>query len=128
MSPITVHSPDFDEGGPVPTEFTCRGAGRVPALTWTGVPPDTRSLALVVDDPGAPFVHWIALGLAADSTGITDGAPADAVEAANGAGRPEWYPPCPTSPLGRPPPSARAPRRRSPSSPASPSTPSPRAR
>jgi Raf kinase inhibitor-like YbhB/YbcL family protein len=52
----------FPEGGEIPKEFTCEGAGISPALEWTGQPRDTKSFALIMDDPDAPsgtFNHWL---------------------------------------------------------------------
>jgi phosphatidylethanolamine-binding protein (PEBP) family uncharacterized protein len=46
-----------------------------PLLAWSGVPPNAKSLALIVDDPDAPdpaapkrtWVHWVRM--TADATG-----------------------------------------------------------
>src|SRR6185436_5863183 len=63
---IAVTSPAFADGAAIPEEFTCRGAGTSPPLSWTGLPAGTGSVALVVQDPDAPsgtFVHWVLTGL-----------------------------------------------------------------
>jgi Raf kinase inhibitor-like YbhB/YbcL family protein len=96
-SPITVTSPAFEAGGAIPDTFTCRGAGDVPPLAWTGVPAGADSLALVVHDPDAPrgpFLHWVVVGIPASATGMAE-LPAGAAEGLNSAGRHGWYPPCP---------------------------------
>ncbi|MGZ4639021.1 MAG: hypothetical protein ACXV2J_08165, partial [Actinomycetes bacterium] len=51
---LTVRSPAFAEGGPIPRDFTCKGANISPPLQWSGVPSTARALALVVSDPDAP--------------------------------------------------------------------------
>jgi hypothetical protein len=59
---ITITSTAFSEGGMIPKEFTCDGSNVSPALSWSGIPPGTKSLALVCDDPDAPmgtWVHWV---------------------------------------------------------------------
>ncbi|MDB5058164.1 MAG: hypothetical protein JWO59_1636 [Chloroflexi bacterium] len=70
-SPLTLRSPLFHDGGALPTTaeysggFGCNGGNTVPTLTWAGVPPKTKSLALVVIDPDgaagavAGWVHWV---------------------------------------------------------------------
>lgn len=61
-----LSSPAIPTGGPIPALFTCEGADVSPPLRWRGVPPGTKSLALLVHDPDAPggdFVHWILVGL-----------------------------------------------------------------
>ena len=58
---FTLSSPDFEDGGDIPKEFSCQGAGTQPAMRWSGVPDGTKSLTLVVFDPDAGqngFVHW----------------------------------------------------------------------
>ena len=100
-SSITVTSSAFQDGRPIPAQFTCDGAGAVPPLSWSGTPTDAAALAVVVDDPDAPsgtFTHWIVLDLPSATTGIDGGAvPSGAVQAKNSGSRTGWFPPCPPS-------------------------------
>src|SRR5687767_1195680 len=61
---IAVTSPAFAAGAPIPLRHSAYGDGVSPALSWTGLPTGTRSLALMMEDPDAtsarPFVHWLA--------------------------------------------------------------------
>lgn len=60
---LEVRSPNFEDGAAIPETYTCEGADISPGLEPANVPPDTVSLALVVDDPDAPqvvWVHWVA--------------------------------------------------------------------
>ena len=71
-----LRSPAFAEGGSIPARFTCSGEDLSPPLEWSGVPAKARSLALIVHDPDAPggdFVHWMAIGLPADSRSLKEG-------------------------------------------------------
>ena len=47
-------SPAFKSGAAIPARHTCQGADVSPPLAWAGVPPSTKSLVLIVDDPDAP--------------------------------------------------------------------------
>jgi len=51
---LSLVSADFDAGGSIPAVHTCEGTDTAPALSWSGVPPGTKSFALIVDDPDAP--------------------------------------------------------------------------
>ncbi len=60
--PLTLSSPAFEPGQPIPRKHTCQGADTSPALQWSEPPPGTHSLALIMDDPDAPagtWVHWV---------------------------------------------------------------------
>jgi Raf kinase inhibitor-like YbhB/YbcL family protein len=60
---FSVKTTAFQEGGTLPRKYTCDGSDLSPALTWTGAPAGTESLALIADDPDAPvgtWTHWIA--------------------------------------------------------------------
>lgn len=76
IEPMTVTSPAFGNGAPIPERYTCEGDNLSPPLSWSGVPAGTAGLAVVVDDPDAPrgtFVHWIVLGIAPGTTGLEEG-------------------------------------------------------
>jgi len=97
---LSVSSTAFLADGAIPVQFTCDGAGRAPALTWTGVPADTRSVAILVDDPDAkngPFMHMLVTNLSPDQTSLDLGAalPAEASLARNDTGSLGYLAPCP---------------------------------
>ena len=71
-----LSSPHFTEGEPIPSAFSCDGQDVSPELAWTGVPPDTVSLVLILDDPDAPvgtWDHWVLFNMPADRVGLSDG-------------------------------------------------------
>ena len=52
----------FPENAAIPQKYTCDGQNVSPAVEWSGAPPQTRSFALILDDPDAPvglFTHWL---------------------------------------------------------------------
>jgi Raf kinase inhibitor-like YbhB/YbcL family protein len=75
---LTLTSPAFKDGQPIPQKFTCQGADVSPALQWTAAPPSTKSLVLICDDPDAPagtWVHWVLYNLPPRATGLPEGVP-----------------------------------------------------
>jgi hypothetical protein len=64
---ITVTSTAFSDGGAMPKVSAGKGVGdnTSPQLSWTGVPPKTRQLVLIVDDVDVPLprplLHSIAV-------------------------------------------------------------------
>ena len=64
---IALTSLAFGDGAPVPARFTADGAGASPPLAWTGLPPGTARVVLLVEDAGSPtpnpLVHLIAWNL-----------------------------------------------------------------
>jgi Raf kinase inhibitor-like YbhB/YbcL family protein len=109
---MDLKSDDFEAGGELPRDATCEGANTSPALAWSGVPPEAKSLALIIDDPDAPdpaapkttWAHWLLYNLPPATTslarGITpDRLPADTRQGKNDFGRTGYGGPCP--PIGR---------------------------
>ena len=80
--PLSLTSASFQSGGSIPIVHTCDGRDSSPALSWSGVPAGTRSLALVIDDPDAPdpaaprmtWVHWVLYNMPPHATGLPAGA------------------------------------------------------
>jgi Raf kinase inhibitor-like YbhB/YbcL family protein len=95
---ITVTSPDLN-GSPA---FSCHGAGRSPAIHWSGAPARTKSLALVMDDSAAPitpYIFWIVFNIGPQSSDIPAGQlPPGARRADNSKGTIGYDPPCPANP------------------------------
>ena len=78
---ITIASSAFTEGGMIPRTYTCDAEDASPDLKWSGVPTETRSLALICDDPDAPvgtWVHWVLYNVPPDVTELAAGIPPDA--------------------------------------------------
>lgn len=77
---IKVETPSFQDGGDIPVRFTCKGQNRSPALHWQGAPANTKSLALTVTDPDAPFhtfIHWVLYDLPAGTNRLPEGVPVE---------------------------------------------------
>lgn len=79
---FTISSPDLANGTFSNTfvinGLGCKGENVSPALTWSGVPAGTRSLALMVYDGDAPsgsgFWHWTVYDIPANANGLARGA------------------------------------------------------
>jgi len=110
--PFTLTSPAFAKGDSIPIKFTCEGENISPPLAWHGVPENTRSLVLIVNDPDAPdpkapkitWDHWVLYNLPVTSTQLpegvmTDNLPAGTEEGLNSWGTAGYGGPCP--PVGR---------------------------
>jgi Raf kinase inhibitor-like YbhB/YbcL family protein len=77
---MTIQSSSFHHNGEIPFRHTCDGQNISPALSWTGVPAGTKSLALIVDDPDAPdpsaprmiWVHWVLYNIPAGTKGLPE--------------------------------------------------------
>jgi len=95
---LTISSPSFPNNGMIPLRHTCDGLDISPALFWTGVPANTASLALIVDDPDAPdpvapkvrWVHWLLYNLPADTSGLPEGVAPRDLPVATLQGRNDW--------------------------------------
>jgi Raf kinase inhibitor-like YbhB/YbcL family protein len=75
---LTVTSPAFKEGDAIPRAFTADGEGRFPGVSWDGLPAQTQSVVLLVEDADVPFVrpvtHAIVHSIPPDLGGLEPGA------------------------------------------------------
>ena len=90
----------FEEGGAIPTLHTCEGADISPSLEWSDEPRDTKSYALIADDPDAPagtWNHWLLWDIPASVHALAQGFKPGMVGAsgANDFGKPGYGGPCP---------------------------------
>ena len=102
----TITSPAFDDGGAIPTRYTCDGEDVSPELSIADVPADSSSLSLLLDDPDAPgetFTHWLLWDVPASTSRIPEGVPSGetldtlggATQGTNDAGVVGYSGPCP---------------------------------
>lgn len=97
---MTVTSPEFGQGRAIPRQYTCRGRGESPPVSWSGAPQGTKTLALVVDDadaPITPYVYWIVFNINPLITDIQAARlPPGSLQAVNSKGAVGYAPPCPS--------------------------------
>lgn len=80
-SVMRFSSTAFASGAEIPAKHTCQGSNVSPPFDIGELPPGTKSLAIVVDDPDAPdpaapkttWVHWVMYNLAPQTTVLAEG-------------------------------------------------------
>lgn len=85
---IKVTSSAFKNEESIPTLYTCEGQDISPALSWSEVPKEAKSLALICDDPDAPrgtWVHWVVYYIPPSVTGFDENVPKGVETLDNGA-------------------------------------------
>lgn len=89
----------FNNNENIPSEYTCDGKDMAPILKISDVPQDSKSLALIVDDPDAPmgtWVHWVVYNIPANATEIdANKLPAGTKQGMTDFGKIGWGGPCP---------------------------------
>jgi Raf kinase inhibitor-like YbhB/YbcL family protein len=97
---MKITSSTFQEGGNIPSKFTCDGANSSPALQISDVPSEAKSLVLIVDDPDAPsglFTHWAVWNISPQSSTIAEGSTPKGAQGTNDFGKSGYGGPCPPS-------------------------------
>jgi Raf kinase inhibitor-like YbhB/YbcL family protein len=98
---VSISTPAFKQGDPIPVEYAKKGQNISPELRFGTVPDSTKSLALIVDDLDAPtgiWNHWLVWNLPPDTTTIPEGKlPPGAVQGKNSFGNVAYDGPVPPS-------------------------------
>ncbi|HSW87787.1 MAG TPA: YbhB/YbcL family Raf kinase inhibitor-like protein [Candidatus Saccharimonadales bacterium] len=99
---MKITSSAFQNGEVIPKQFTCEGDNYNPPLTFTDIPQNTKSLAIIVEDPDAPvgvWYHWLLYNIPPEITQIDQNAKPDkAIEGLANGGTPGYEGPCPPHP------------------------------
>ena len=79
---MTLTTPGWPDGDPIPVKYTQAGEQVSPALNWTNTPPGTQSFVLHMLDPDVARnkttdtqVHWVVWNIPATATGLPEGVP-----------------------------------------------------
>jgi len=103
---LSITSSAFKNGSTIPAVYTCKGDDTSPALSWNDPPSNTKSFALIMDDPDAPggiWVHWVIYNIPASARGLQAAAPTKAqladgsLNGVNSGGKLGYGGPCPPS-------------------------------
>ncbi|MFH1148644.1 MAG: YbhB/YbcL family Raf kinase inhibitor-like protein [Pseudomonadota bacterium] len=101
MEKVSISTPAFENKGKIPEKYTCDGSDVSPPLVIGNVPAETKSLALIADDPDAPmgtWVHWVVWNIDAKTREIKeDSIPGGGVQGTNSFGKHDYGGPCPPS-------------------------------
>lgn len=100
---MKLTSPAFEDGGYIPDKYTCDGKNLNPPLNISEVPPDAKSLVLIMDDPDVPkhlredgmWDHWIVFNMSPDLREIQEGQEPAGVPGAGTSGDAYYFGPCP---------------------------------
>ncbi len=99
----------FENGGKIPTKYTCDGSDIAPGIKWTSPPEGTKSFVLIVSDPDAPmgtFYHLVIYDIPPSIASLSEGFSVEdlremgAKVGQNGFGKLGYNGPCP--PPGKP--------------------------
>ncbi|MBT8326683.1 MAG: YbhB/YbcL family Raf kinase inhibitor-like protein [Bacteroidia bacterium] len=65
---MTFSSGEFESGTTIPDNFTCEGLNISPQLSWSGAPAETKSYAIIIDDPDVTpaWDHWLIYNIPAN--------------------------------------------------------------
>ncbi len=103
---LTISSAAFASGQSIPSKYSCVGREVSPPLTWSGAPANTKSFALIVDDPDAPggtWVHWVMYNIPAATNSLPEAVQAGgqlsdgSLQGKNSYGNLGYNGPCPPS-------------------------------
>ena len=79
---LTLTTPAWPDGDPIPVKFTQAGDQVSPALNWTNVPEGTQSFVLHMRDPDVARnrgtedqVHWLVWNIPGTATGLPENVP-----------------------------------------------------
>ena len=98
MIELELTSPAFKNNTAIPKKYTCDGYDINPPLKVQGLPDETKSIVLIVDDPDAPmgtWDHWIVWNIPPIEEIAENSVPG--IEGMNDFQRQSYGGPCPPS-------------------------------
>ncbi len=101
---MTLSTTAFRNNAAIPERFSCQGEDISPSLAWSSAPEETKSFALLLEDPDAPrgpYIHWVIYNIPAGEHGLAeniakrDPLPNGTRQGINSAGQLGYSGPCP---------------------------------
>lgn len=100
---MKLQSLAFTDQGAIPRKYTCQGEDCSPPLSFSDVPKETKTLALIVEDPDVPewvrkdrlWVHWVVYNLPPNLKGLDENQKVPGLLGLNTSGKAKYMGPCP---------------------------------
>ncbi len=95
---LVVTSVAFSHGGHIPKKYSCEGEDINPPLKISGLPEETKTLAIIVEDPDAKhgtFDHWLVWNISPNEPIAENSVPG--ISGRNSFGKTGYGGPCPPS-------------------------------
>jgi Raf kinase inhibitor-like YbhB/YbcL family protein len=100
---MQLMSPAFENGGPIPSVYTCDGKGINPPLEIKGVPAGAKSLVLIMDDPDVPsfvrkdqmWVHWVIYDMPPETKALKENSTPPGIQGTGTGNEQRYEGPCP---------------------------------
>jgi Raf kinase inhibitor-like YbhB/YbcL family protein len=107
-APFGLTSSAFAAGQAIPVIYSCKDRNISPPLSWTEPPANTKSFALIMDDPDAhsgAWTHWLLFNIPAATRSLQEDLPVTGKNTDpnsiyvgnNSSGNAAYYGPCPPS-------------------------------
>ncbi len=100
---MKLTSSAIESGGEIPCKYTCDGQNLSPPLSISDVPPETKSLVLILDEVEVPryrqldkTVSWLIFNMPQDVRDIKEGQRPDGSQGMVETGRLKYRGPCPS--------------------------------
>lgn len=95
---LVVKSAAFNNNEMIPSQYTCDGLNINPELIIEEIPANTKSLAIIVDDPDSPsgtYCHWLVWDILPERIIEENSVPG--IQGRNTMGENKYTGPCPPS-------------------------------
>jgi hypothetical protein len=100
---MRLKSSAFQEGGIIPSMYTCEGKNMSPPLEIESVPQGAKSLVLIMDDPDVPafvrpekmYDHWVVFNIPPSCYKTLANTAPPGLNGQNTAGKNQYIGPCP---------------------------------
>ena len=100
---MKLTSSAFQDGGKIPSEYTCDGLNICPPLAISDVPAEAKSLVIIMDDPDVPksirtdgmWDHWVVFNISPHVREIKKGKEPEGTHGKGTGGNQNYYGPCP---------------------------------
>jgi len=103
LEDMKLSSPVFSHEGKIPSKYTCDGENTNPALEFSDIPKNAKSLVLIMEDPDVPehlradgmWNHWVVFNIPLETKGVGENQEPPGIEGITTSKKLKYGGPCP---------------------------------